>query len=468
MKIISLILSIIFALAGFAYSQVPPEESRAACTGKAENSPCSFISPKGKETGTCAYTPDRRYFACRPERGDRQGQKQQPGPGQSKGTDQGYSIEQATSDNAQLNTISFAALSFMSSGLCEISFLPPGKHASYFGFQYMRDVKGGAAGHGQNFVPRTANIMLSILSNRQQQLLIDLARQQKEKIKEFALMRFPLLISIEKYADGTLPAGTTQLSQDRIVRHSGELYALDGELSYERAAGFGKVLRTLTQSQKSELARYKELPYDRWPNKKEQLDKRRFDHEIHVALMTYASELFSWITGDLEKDIYFTPERTAAYFGAYWTKAAPMKAVRTKNYQISTALTGDSGARFLRMLNTEQSKGITSLIQQQKSYLMEMVDIRKSIASELRKIFKGNTADREKVVSLSQRFGELDGEITYLYATAFTNLRHSLSSSQRENAIQLRNISQYPCRGAYIYAEPSAVPDVGDISPFFQ
>ncbi len=100
--------------------------------------------------------------------------------------------------------------------------------------------------------------------------------------------------------------------------------------------------------------------------------------------------------------------------------------------------------------------------------ILSIIFIVAGIASELRKIFKGNTADREKVVRLSQRFGELDGEITYLYATAFTNLRHSLSSSQRENAIQLRNISQYPCRGAFIYAEPSAVPDVGDISPFFQ
>ncbi len=99
---------------------------------------------------------------------------------------------------------------------------------------------------------------------------------------------------------------------------------------------------------------------------------------------------------------------------------------------------------------------------------MEMVDIRQRIAAELRKIFKGNTADRAKVVELSQRFGELDGEITYLYAKAFTRLRHSLSSSQKEDAVRLRNISQYPCRGAFIYAEPSAVPDVGDISPFFQ
>ena len=466
MKSMSIILSLIVISASLAYGKVPPRESRAACEGKPENSPCSFISPKGQERGTCVYTPDRKYFACRPERGDRPGEK--PGPGRDRGAGQKYSIEQAVSDSAQLNTISFAALSFMSSGLCEISFLPPGKHASYFGFQYMRDVRGGAAGHGQNFVPRTANIMLSILSAPQRQMLIDLAVQQKDKIKEFALMRFPLLVSISDYAGGTLPAGKTRLSRDKIVSHSGSLYALDGELSYERAQGFGKVIDTLTRAQESELAGLKELPYDRWPDKGEQLDKRRFDHDIHVAVMTYASELFSWITGDLEKDVYFTPERTAAYFGAYWTKAAPMKAVRTKDYQISTALTGDSGARFLEMLDKGQRSLITGLVRQQKPYLTEMVDIRRGIASELRKIAKGKTADREKVMALSRRFGELDGEITFLYADAFTRIRQSLTASQANDAVRLRNISQYPCRGAYIYAEPSSVPETGDISMFFQ
>ncbi len=89
MKNISLILSIIFIFVGFAYGQAPPEESQTACTGKAENSPCSFIGPQGEANGTCAYTPDRKYFACRPERGNAPGQGPENGQGPEPGSQPG-------------------------------------------------------------------------------------------------------------------------------------------------------------------------------------------------------------------------------------------------------------------------------------------------------------------------------------------------------------------------------------------
>ena len=47
-----------------------------------------------------------------------------------------YSIEQAISDNAQLNTIAFNGLGFLTGNICSDSFLPPGKIADFFGFQY--------------------------------------------------------------------------------------------------------------------------------------------------------------------------------------------------------------------------------------------------------------------------------------------------------------------------------------------
>ncbi len=443
----------------------PPPESILACKNKPQGTQCSFESPKGEESGTCEYTPDGTYFSCRPERGNNESRPEEM-PDQS--AQPTYSITQATADETQLNTIAFAALSFMSSDLCDMSFLPPGKHASYFGFQYLRDVVGGAEGHGQNFVPKVANNLLYILNDQQEQTLIKLAKQQKEKIIRFAVMRFPLLIAFERYANKKLPNGTSQLNRDRIVEHSADLYALDGELSYERAVGFGKVVQSLSDAQKQSLEELKTTAFQAWPEQKEQVDKRKFDHEVHIALMTYASELLSWYTGDINRDIYFTPERTAAYFGAYWTKAAPMKAVKQKDYKISTELTGDSGKSFFNSLNKQQQKRIADVIQQQKVYLMKMVEVRTAIAAEIRKLFVGQTIDAEKIVSLSRTFGELDGEIAYLYATAYTDVRHSLTTSQMEQAVELRNISQYQCNKVFIYAEPANVPEVSDIESFFQ
>ncbi len=443
----------------------PPSESILACKDKPQGTRCSFESPKGEESGTCEYTPDGTYFSCRPERGHNESRPKETPDRAPQPT---YSITQATADETQLHTIAFAALSFMSSDLCDMSFLPPGKHASYFGFQYLRDVIGGAEGHGQNFVPKVANNLLHILNDEQEQVLIELARQQKEKIMRFAVMRFPLLITFDRYADKKLPDGTSQLNRSSIVQHSADLYALDGELSYERARGFGKVVQSLSDAQKQALEALKITPFQSWPEREEQLDKRKFDHEVHVALMTYASELLSWYTGDVARDIYFTPERTAAYFGAYWTKAAPMKAVKRDNYTISMELTGDSGKAFLDSLNAQQRKRISDVIQQQKVSLMKMVEVRTSIVAEIRKIFIGQTIDEDTIISLSRTFGELDGEIAYLYATAYTDVRQSLTTAQMEHAVALRNISEYQCDKVFLYAEPAEVPDVNDLERFFQ
>ena len=51
-----------------------------------------------------------------------------------------YTLEQAISDQAQLNTIAFNGLAFLTGTFGADTFLPPGKVADYFGFQYMRDV----------------------------------------------------------------------------------------------------------------------------------------------------------------------------------------------------------------------------------------------------------------------------------------------------------------------------------------
>ena len=40
----------------------------------------------------------------------------------------------------------------------------------------------------------------------------------------------------------------------------------------------------------------------------------------------------------------------------------------------------------------------------------------------MRRFQKGEAADPAKVLSLSKRYGELDGEMSYLYATAFANV----------------------------------------------
>lgn len=51
----------------------PPQEAIEVCEGKATDTACKMTSPHGDLVdGTCKYTPDEQYFACKPERRPRE------------------------------------------------------------------------------------------------------------------------------------------------------------------------------------------------------------------------------------------------------------------------------------------------------------------------------------------------------------------------------------------------------------
>ena len=47
-------------------SRVPPDSAISACSGKSEGTACEVTGPNGAKQGVCAYTPDRKYYACKP------------------------------------------------------------------------------------------------------------------------------------------------------------------------------------------------------------------------------------------------------------------------------------------------------------------------------------------------------------------------------------------------------------------
>lgn len=66
---------------------------------------------------------------------------------------------------------------------------------------------------------------------------------------------------------------------------------------------------------------------------------------------------------------------------------------------------------------------------------------------------KGETADRERVLALGRRYGELDGELAYIYATAFVRISQTFTPEQRKALDRLRGNEQYVAARAYLYAE---------------
>jgi hypothetical protein len=366
------------------------------------------------------------------------------------------------SEGAQRNTIAFDGLAFLTGSLGSDSFFPPGKVADFWGFQYLRDNDPSQMGHNTDFLTRAANNMLYVLSDNQRQQLITLAKSQVNSINQYAYDRFVLMDAFRRNLTGDIPAGSSGLNADAVKVYSQQLYRLDGQISYERAQVMGPILAGLTTDQRSYLNAMVGQGMTSWPNLGDQIDKTTLTHDQHVAVMTYAGDLFSWYAGNTDADVYFCPERQGTYFGSFYLKDAP--AVGNPNYTIPSNLTGDMGAAFLGVLTPSQAKLVTDLVDLQKGDLLGLVDNRRDVATELRQFILGETPALSNVLSLMEDYGMHDGKIISLYATAFAEVGKTLSSDQllALNALRdeiLQGELSVPT-GAYLYATPINMPNI--------
>ena len=367
-----------------------------------------------------------------------------------------YSVAQAVSDRAQLSTIAFSGLAFITGDFGAATFMPPGKVCDFFGFQYMRDVDVAGKGHNPAFLTRVAGDVLHILNEEQLKRFVDLAAEQAPQFEQLAFKRMSLIKAFHRELDGTIPRGTTGLSRDAVTNCVGDFFTYDAELSLRRAEVFGQIVASLTAEQKAAFAKMKFGDFNTWPDLDERDALKRpnpgTSRFFTVAYMTYASEFFSWYAGSVEADTYFCPERHGTYFGSFYMKDMP--AMGKRNFDISTAVTGDSGETFIKLLSVEQRGAITSIIERQRKLLAEVVEVRQAISVELRKLLAGGNADKAKVLALGRRYGELDGEMSWMYATAFAQVARTLTPEQRAACVKLRNLDGYKSAPAYLYSQP--------------
>ena len=118
----------------------------------------------------------------------------------------------------------------------------------------------------------------------------------------------------------------------------------------------------------------------------------------------------------------------------------------------------------------------------QKTLLDELVASRAAIATELRQLWQDADVDLgslgDSVQELSARYGEIDGQLVSLYAAGFDDVYESLTDEQVSAVWALRESSDNlgltddPCslsagNLAYLYSEPTEMPEGVDSSRFF-
>jgi hypothetical protein len=435
------------AFSACATATVTPAPTAAAAAPAATSAPATAVA-------TVAPQPSKPA--------DRSGQG---GAGQA-GT--GYNTEQAISDRAQLNTIAFDALGFLTGTIESDSFFPPGKVADFWGFQYLRDNDPSEMGHNTDFLTNASLNMLNVLTSAQRRQLIALAKSQVTTINDYGYKRFVFMKAFRLLLEGNLPSGTTGLKEDAVKAYSAQLYEIDNQLSYARAKVFGPILASLSTEQKANLDAMVGKGMKTWPDAAEPAELRTLTGDEKVAVMTYGGDLYSWYAGDVEADTYFCPERHGTYFGSFYLKDAP--AVGNPDYTIDTTITGNLGASLLAALDTTQSGLINGLIEAQRSDLDQIVATRRAVATELRKFIAGGTADQASVTNLMKTYGELDGSLVYRYAVAFSKVGQSLTDSERAALTAMRakllGTLAVP-KSAYLYSRAISLPSIPDVSFLF-
>ena len=398
--------------------------------------------------------------------------QQKPTPGAKNGAgggagDSSYNIEQAISYQAQLNTMSFDGLGFLTGNTCSDSFLPPGKVADFFGFQHLRDITANGKGHDTDFVTNAAYNVLKTLTTSQKAKLFALAKAQVNLVNEFAYKRFPLMVAFRRQLTGNIPSGTSGLSKDAIMNFSSDLYALDAKISIQRAKLYAETINSLDSTQKAYLDGMVKGGFASWAVLPDQVGQG-VSRDESVLTMTYASEMFGWYAGNIEADTYFCPERQADYFGGFYIKDAP--AIGNAGYTIGESITGDQGQAFLSALDSTQKTTVTSVINTQKTALSGIVEKRRAISSELRKALTGGTINENVVMTLAKEYGALDGEISYFYATAFSQVGKTLTSTQKAALEKIKGLSNYQCvaSNAYLYSEKISMPSVTNTDFLFK
>jgi hypothetical protein len=450
----------------------PSAEAVAACTGKSAQAACEFMWQKGAETGVCEAV--QGQLACSPRRDP--GVNPPPGAPRSQHGDAqdapngaAYNIEQTISDKAQGMTIAFDALAFLTGDLGSDSFFPPGKVADFWGFQYLRDNDPSQMGHAGDFLTSAAMNMLNTLTANQRSELVALAKSQVDSINEYGYKRFVLMDAFQRLLEGDLPTGTAGLREDAVKSYSGELYRLDGEISFARAQLMGKLIRDMDVNQRAYLDAMVGKGMLDWPRIEEPADIRDLDRDVKVAVMTYAADMYSWYAGSVDADVYFCPERHGTYFGSFYLKDS--HAMSDPTYAIPTNLTGEMGENMLKTLTYDQAQLVTSLVNIQQPSLTGLVVVRKQVSTELRKFKDGSVADQATILGLMEEYGAYDGEFIYNMAVHFSEVGRSLTNNQKSQLLALRKEMlgdlMHPS-GAYLYSQAIAMPEIPNTDFLFK
>ncbi|PAB58350.1 Spy/CpxP family protein refolding chaperone [Anaeromicrobium sediminis] len=132
----------------------------------------------------------------------------------------------------------------------------PERHGTYFGSFYMKDIP--AMGNpdysiGTNITGDSGKDFLNILTEEQKKLITDLVDIQRDELLEIVETRRTIAKQLREFMKGN------DVDEETVIQLSRKYGELDGEIVHSYATHFSKVYKTLTEKQKEQLIKLRNL-----------------------------------------------------------------------------------------------------------------------------------------------------------------------------------------------------------------
>lgn len=107
------------------------------------------------------------------------------------------------------------------------------------------------------------------------------------------------------------------------------------------------------------------------------------------------------------------------------------------------------------------------MLERQRTVLREIIEVRRAISLKLRSFLAGEPPLERDIVALGRRYGDLDGQLAYEYATAFTAISRTLDARQKDRLQSLRSHRTREDGTAFLYSDRISMPRIPDTAFLF-
>ncbi|MEL7026286.1 MAG: hypothetical protein AAGO57_03515, partial [Pseudomonadota bacterium] len=219
------------------------------------------------------------------------------------------------------------------------------------------------------------------------------------------------------------------VTQDDFLQLGRTYGAAEAELGRVIAQRFGEVAASLTTDQRERLALIRVAHTAGEPDRVPDAGGRiRLPGVDRQELVNLAARFLSWTTGSPEFNDFEVVGKPSQHFGFVSLRLASGHSVRR----------GAVSREVLDLLTPDQRLMLDVSVQQNAALFPEFLAERAELMRALEVALKGQQINRETVMQLGAKVGEIEARMTWAQAKAMLSVRDALAAEQLDALLDMR------------------------------